>query len=259
MEDLHWKTAITKIEPNKLLLRGYRLDQLMGNYSFPQVAYLAIKGELPTPQIGEMIDAILVSSIDHGATPPSTLAAITVASTGASVNDALAAGILAISRLHGGAIEGCMEIIQKAIDEAEKSGKPMPEAADELVAQYRQAKKRILGFGHRIHTADPRTARLYSLAEELGIAGKHIEMAKCLEQALEKSLGKKLPINVDGAIASVLLEIGIPIELGNTFFIMARLPGLAAHIYEEKTRMRPMRRIHPTDHEYDGPPERSLE
>lgn len=259
MEDLHWKTAITKVEPNKLLLRGYRLDQLMGNISFPQAVYLAIKGELPTPQIGKMIDALLVSSIDHGATPPSTLAAITVASTGASINDSLASGILAISRLHGGAIEGCMEIIQKAVDDAEKSSKSMPDAAEELVAQYRQAKKRMLGFGHRIHTADPRTARLYSLAEELGIAGKYIEMAKCLEQALEKSLEKKLPINVDGAIASVLLELGIPSELGNTFFIMARLPGLVAHIYEEKAKMRPMRRIHPTDHEYDGPPERSLE
>ena len=258
MEDLHWKTAITKVEPNKLLLRGYKIDQLMGNISFSQAIYLAIKGELPSPEVGKMIDAILVSSVDHGATPPSTLAAITVASTGASINDALAAGILAISRLHGGAIEGCMEILQQAIDIMENNGKNINEAAEELVKSYRETKKRILGFGHRIHTADPRTARLYSLAQELGFAGKYVEMAKNIEKALEQSLGKKLPINVDGAIATILCELGIPSELGNTFFIMARLPGLIAHIHEEKTRMRPMRRIHPTDHEYDGPPERIL-
>jgi citrate synthase len=258
MEDLHWKTAITKVEPNKLLLRGYKIDQLMGNISFSQAIYLAIKGELPSPEVGKMIDAILVSSVDHGATPPSTLAAITVASTGASINDALAAGILAISRLHGGAIEGCMEILQEAINIMEKNGKNINEAAEELVKSYRETKKRILGFGHRIHTTDPRTARLYSLAQELGFAGKYVEMAKNIEKALEQSLGKKLPINVDGAIATILCELGIPSELGNTFFIMARLPGLIAHIHEEKTRMRPMRRIHPTDHEYDGPPERIL-
>jgi citrate synthase len=258
MEDLHWKTAITKVEPNKLLLRGYKIDQLMGNISFSQAIYLAIKGELPSTEVGKMIDAILVSSVDHGATPPSTLAAITVASTGASINDALAAGILAISRLHGGAIEGCMEILQEAIDIMEKNGKNINEAAEELVKSYRETKKRILGFGHRIHTADPRTARLYSLAQELGFAGKYVEMAKNIEKALEQSLGKKLPINVDGAIATILCELGIPSELGNTFFIMARLPGLIAHIHEEKIRMRPMRRIHPTDHEYDGPAERTL-
>jgi citrate synthase len=258
MEDLHWKTAITKVEPNKLLLRGYKIDQLMGNISFSQAIYLAIKGELPSPEVGKMIDVILVSSVDHGATPPSTLAAITVASTGASINDALAAGILAISRLHGGAIEGCMEILQEAIDIMEKNGKNINEAAEELVKSYRETKKRILGFGHRIHTADPRTARLYSLAQELGFAGKYVEMAKNIEKALEQSLGKKLPINVDGAIATILCELGIPSELGNTFFIMARLPGLIAHIHEEKIRMRPMRRIHPTDHEYDGPAERTL-
>ncbi|NOR82589.1 MAG: citryl-CoA lyase, partial [Ardenticatenales bacterium] len=70
--------------------------------------------------------------------------------------------------------------------------------------------------------------------------------------------GKSLPINVDGAIAAILVDLRMPRELANGFFIMARVPGLMAHINEEKSRMRPMRRIHPTDHEYDGPPSRSI-
>jgi len=118
MEELHWKTAITKVEPNKLLLRGYRIDELMGRVSFSQAIYLALIGELPSEKVGRLIDAILVASIDHGATPPSTLSAITVASTGAPPNAALASGILAITHLHGGAIEGCMRVVMEGVKRA---------------------------------------------------------------------------------------------------------------------------------------------
>ena len=258
MEELHWKTAITKVEPNKLLLRGYRIDELMGKVSFSQAVYLTLMGELPPEKVGRLIDAILVASIDHGATPPSTLAALTVASTGAPLNASLASGILAITHLHGGAVEGCMRVVLEGVKRMEESNRSPSEVAEELVEEYREKKKRILGFGHRIHTKDPRTAKLYKLASELGIAGKHVQMAKALEEALSRSLGKQLPINVDGAIGSLLCEIGIPPEIANLFFIMARVAGLTAHIHEEKTRQRPMRRIHPTDHEYDGPSERTL-
>ena len=105
MTDKTWKTAITEIEPNKIKLRGYPLNELMGNRSYADVVYLALRGELPTPKVGKLIDAMLVSSIDHGVTPPSALSAMTVASTGAPLNSAVAAGILAISKFHGGAIE----------------------------------------------------------------------------------------------------------------------------------------------------------
>ena len=84
-----WKTAITKIEPNKIVIRGYRLDQLMGKFTFPQLIYLLIKGELPTKNVGRILDAILVSCVDHGVTAPSAQAAITVASSGAPLNAAL--------------------------------------------------------------------------------------------------------------------------------------------------------------------------
>jgi len=258
MDELHWKTAITKVEPNKLLLRGYRIDELMGRVSFSQAVYLALIGELPSENVGRLIDAILVASIDHGATPPSTLAAITVASTGAPLNAALASGILAITHLHGGAIEGCMKVVMEGVKRVEESNRSPSEVAEEMVQEYREKKKRMLGFGHRIHTKDPRTSKLYELAAELGIAGKHVQMAKALEGALSHSLGKVLPINVDGAIGSLLCEIGIPSEMANLFFIMARVAGLTAHIHEEKIRQRPMRRIHPTDHEYDGASERTL-
>ncbi len=257
--DLHWSTAITQVKPNEVRLRGYRIDELMGRVTFAQAVYLALTGELPSPEVGRLVDAILVSSIDHGATPPSALAARTVASTGAPINAAVAAGVLSINKYHGGAIEGCMKAIRQALNLAEEKGLSTGEAAAEIVSRYRQEKKRLPGFGHRIHTADPRAARLFDLAQEAGVAGKGVAMLKALESALAESLGRQLPINVDGAIAGVLVDLGIPDELANAFFFMARVPGLVAHVHEEQRRERPMRRIHPTDHDYDGPPPRSLD
>jgi len=258
MGELSWKTAITKVEPNKLLLRGYRIDELTGRVPFSHMLYLAIKGELPPDNVGKLIDAMLVSSVDHGATPPSTLAAITVASTGAPLNAALASGVLAISEYHGGAIEKCMETLLEAARRVEERGESIQAVAERLVAEASARKERLSGFGHRYHTKDPRTGRLFELATEHGVAGKYVEMARAIEAVLEKQTGRALPINVDGAIAALLCELEFPPMLANSFFILARIPGLVAHVYEEKTRQRPMRQIHPTDHDYDGPQERSL-
>jgi citrate synthase len=109
-----------------------------------------------------------------------------------------------------------------------------------------------------MHTQDPRTKKLFGLAEDLGLAGLHVRIARQVEEALKEQLGKALPINVDGAIAALLCDLGIPPEIGNAFFIIARVPGLVAHIHEEQTRMKPMRKIHPADFEYDGPGEREV-
>ncbi len=258
MTDLHWKTSITNVQPNELRLRGYRIDELMGSVSFGQAVYLALAGELPSAEVGRLMDAMLVSSIDHGATPPSALAARTAASTGAPLNAAIAAGILSVNEHHGGAIHGCMGIIQVGLDMAAAGGKSIPEAAGELISKFRAAKRRIPGLGHRIHSDDPRTKRLFALAEELGLAGDGVAMLRALSETLKERTGKDLPINVDGAIAALLVDLKVSRELANGFFIMARVPGLMAHIHEEKNSMRPMRRIHPTDHEYDGPADRQV-
>ena len=110
-----WKTAITRVRPNEVRLRGYCIDDLMGQASFAQVVYLALKGELPSPAVGRLIDAMLVSSIDHGVTPPSTEAARVAASTGAPLNAAIAAGVLSINKHHGGAIYDSMSILEELI------------------------------------------------------------------------------------------------------------------------------------------------
>ena len=258
MSDETWKTSITKVEPNKLLLRGYRLDELMGNITFAQAVFLTIKGELPDGKKARMIDAMFVASIDHGVTPPSCVAARTIATGGSPLNAAVAGGILAISKHHGGAIEDSMKVIQGAVKRKGEGNKTEQDMAAILVKEYKEKNKRFPGFGHRIHTRDPRTVKLFQMASELGIAGEYVGMAKAIEEAIEQGGGKRLPINVDGAIAALLCEMNFPPGLANAFFILARVPGLVAHAYEEQTRMKPMRTINPKEHEYDGPPERKL-
>lgn len=257
-EELKWQTAITKIEPNKILLKGYPLDKLMGKISFSQAVYLVLKGELPEENIGKMIDAILVASIDHGATPPSVLAARTVASTGAPLNAALATGILSINKFHGGAIEDCMKALKQGLLKVQNENLNIQDAAVKLLYEFKEKKAKISGYGHRIHTNDPRTRKLFSLAKELGIAKDYVAMAEAVQEATQIAMNKKLPLNVDGAIGAILGDLGFDPEIANAFFIMARVPGLVAHIREEMTQMKPMRQIHPTQHEYTGPQERDL-
>jgi len=258
MNELHWKTGITEVEPNKIKVKGYPVDQLMGKISFSQAVYLVLKGEMPSPEEGKLIDAILVSSVDHGASPPSVLTARTVASTGAEMNSAVAAGVQAISRFHGGAIEEGMNLFIRINNRIDQSGESREKATRSILKEMKKKKQRASGFGHRLHKKDPRTQRLFDLADESGLAGEFVKTALAVEKALKEMTGKSLPINVDGAIAALLCELKIPPEIGNAFFILSRVAGLVAHVHEEKTRMRPMRKIHPTDFEYDGPSERSL-
>jgi citrate synthase len=257
MSEDKWPTAVTEVKPNKIMNRGYLVDELMGRTTFAQAIYLVLKGELPSPEVGRLLDAIFVSSVDHGASPPSVLTARTVASTGAELNAAVAAGVLAISRFHGGAIEEGQRLFAEVGRRAEAAGDE-EKAARAVLAEMKAKGRRASGYGHRLHAKDPRTTKLFALADELKLAGRHVRIARVIERLLAEDLGRPLPINVDGAIAAVLCDLGIPPEIGNAFFIIARVPGLVAQVHEEKTRMKPMRKIDPEGYVYDGPAERKL-
>jgi citrate synthase len=254
MAEQAWKTALTRIQPGEIRVRGYDIAELMGNISYAQAVYLMLKGELPSEAEARMMEAILVSSIDHGATPPSVLAARTVLSGGNSLNASVAAGVMTIGDVHGGAIERCARTLQ---ERAAGEGSP-EDIARALVEELREKKQRMPGFGHRLHGTDPRTVRLLALAKETGFSGRHIQLALAVEAELEKQLGRRLPLNVDGAVAAVISDMGFDWRLGKGFFIVSRTAGLVAHVYEEWTRERPMRKLGPPPSEYDGPEPRSL-
>ncbi len=254
MSSGNWKTAITKIEPGKIHVKGYNITDIMENLSYAETVYLILKGELPSQAEAELMNAILVASIDHGATPPSVLGARTVMSGGNSLNAAVAGGVLVIGDTHGGAIEQSAKIMQ----EWAAKGKDAVSTASELVDWLKENKRRMPGFGHRLHKVDPRTAKLFEIADRHGYLGKHIELCKAIESTLAEKTGKQLPINVDGAIAAVISDMGFDWQLGKGFFIISRVPGLIAHAYEEKTREKPMRKLGPLPFDYDGPDEREI-
>jgi len=255
---MKWTTKITKVEPNHLVTKGYRQEDLIGNIPYPHVVYLLLRGELPSKEHGKMMDAILTACIDHGVTPPSSMASRVVASGGVPLPTAVAAGILSIGDVHGGAIEKGAKFLQEGVTRAKNEEKSIDEMAKILVTESREQKKRILGFGHRVHTADPRTKRLFSLADELQISKDHIALSKAIEKELEIQTGNKLPINVDGAIAAISSDMGFDWRLGKGFFLLGRVAGLTAHVYEEQTEQKPMRKMFDIDCDYEGPKEKDL-
>jgi citrate synthase len=257
-ELMSWSSKITNVESNHLVTKGFRQEDLIGNIPFSSVVYLLLKGELPSKEHGKMIDAILTSCIDHGITPPSSMASRIVASGGVPLPTAVAAGILSIGDAHGGAIEKGAKFFQEGVKKMKDQGISVDTMAKKLVSDSREKKQRILGFGHRIHTSDPRTKRLFSLSDELNISTDHIALAKAIEKELVKQTGKNLPINVDGAIAAISSDMGFDWRLGKGFFLLGRVAGLTAHVYEEQTEQKPMRKIFSTDCIYDGPKERDL-
>ena len=255
-----WRTALTQIEPNKILVRGYALDEIMGRLSFGEAIYLLLVGEIPSPSMGRLMEALLVSFIDHGATPPSTLAARNTATTGAPLRACVAAGVLGFGRYHGGDIESCMQFLDTGLALV-REGTSLREAATQIARKCLDAGETPPGFGHRFHTRDPRAARLFQMALELEVEAEHIQMIRAVEMALHDfpdEHGRPLPVNIDGAIAAVCGDLGIPPTIADALFIISRVPGIAAHADEERQRQHPMRQIDPKDHSYDGPSERRL-
>ena len=252
-----WKTGISKVEPNLIVTKGYRQEDLIGNVPFASVFFLLIKGKMPDEKEARMIDAIITSSIDHGVTPPSTHASRVVASAGVPLPTAVAAGILAVGDVHGGAIEDGAKLLQDVVKLMNTNKWSFEETAQRLLETLKSEGKRMPGFGHRMHTEDPRTKRLFELADELDITDDHIKMTNAI--AAEFARKKPLPINVDGAIAAVISDMGFDWQLGKAFFLLGRCAGLIAHVYEEMTTQKPMRSMCDAEVEYEGPWERDLE
>ncbi len=252
MEKKKWKTAISWHFDKEAYVRGYKLKDLIGNLTFSQAIYLVLTGNLPDERKTKMMDAILITMIEHSIAPPSVIAARAVISGGNPIHVGVGAGVLAFGKVHGGALEDAMKLLQENIDK-----KP-----EEVVEKFFNEKKRIPGYGHRYYKeGDPRTQKLFSIAKNLGFYGKYCDFALKIEKEIEKKKGKKLILNVDGAVAAVASELGFDWKIGEGLWIVGRIPGLVAHTYEEYTLEKPFskRLDEEKEAEYIGVPPRELE
>jgi len=248
-----WRTAIVDAGPDHIRVRGHDVLALMRGATFTDLIFLLHHERVPTPAERRLVDAILIGSADHGAGAPSCAAARLAASGNRqSPSAAIAAGVLTIGDEHGGAGASCMALIAAALERSRREGLSLDDTARRVVEDARAANARVPGFGHRVHAAiDPRVDVLFGLAEESALAGDGIRFVRALERAIAGTI-KPLPINIDGALAAILVDLGFPPLMGMLLFVIARVAGISAEVLEEHLREKPMRIRIPV--EYDGVP-----
>lgn len=253
----NWRTAIATSDETHIWIRGYDVTDLMTHADFTDTIFLLHRGRLPNFGERKILDAILIAVADHGSGAPSCATARLAASGNRqSPSAAVAAGVLAIGDEHGGAGSACMELIASGVEMAKRESIAIEEAARRITADARANKKRLPGLGHRVHSTDPRTAVLFKLAGDAGVAGAGVAFMAALEAAASEAI-KPLPMNIDGALAAVLYDLGFPPLFGKLVFIMGRVAGLTAEVAEEYEREKAMRIRIPVV--YDGVPPREID
>lgn len=196
---------------------------------FPELIFEILAEKAPTSQEMGLFNLILNLSIDHGPNTPSAIETIKAAKEGKTISEALAAGILQINDRHGGAIEPGMEFFYLCAAKASSAYKVKAtgNGLQATVDEYIDQKKIIGGFGHRIYEeSDPRAELILKNLTESGLGTEFIEIAKKVGAAIEAKKGKRLVLNIDGAIAVVLCTFGWEPKLGKAVFLIARTPGL---------------------------------
>ncbi|MEH6473979.1 MAG: citryl-CoA lyase, partial [Halopseudomonas sp.] len=232
-----WKTSIIEMEPGVIRYHGYPIEQLIGNLSFAQMIWLMVRGEMPSKAQGELLDAALMSAVDHGPQAPSIAIARMAATCGVGLNNAMASAVNVLGDVHGGAGEQAVEIYQNIAERMEQ-GAPLEDAvANELDVFIEHNGKFIPGFGHRFHPIDPRAPRLMEVvrkaANENVVSGKFAAIAERIEEELAGRKGKRIPMNIDGATAVIYAELGIPAPLARGLFCLSRSVGILAHAWEQ--------------------------
>lgn len=224
----YWSTAVSRIRPGEILLRGYPVEQLIGRVTFAEQIWLMLRGELPSAAQGRLLEAALVAAVDHGPQAPSIAAARMAATCGVGLNSAVATGAGLLGDTHGGAGQQCMEVLERIM-----GGEP----AGEIVAQYRARTEYVPGFGHRFHPRDPRRDPLLALVRDAvdagEIPGRALAAGLELEAALAAGRTRPVPMNIDGATAIIYAELCFPAELGRGLFVLSRSVGILAHAWEE--------------------------
>jgi len=227
-----WATSIIDMKPGTIRLRGYPIEQLIGNVSYVETVWMMLRGELPSKAEAALLETALVAAVDHGPQAPSVAIARMAVTAGNDLNHALGSGINVLGDVHGGAGQQAMEIYQ-AIHARMAKGAALDQAVDDELAAFFAHTKHLPGFGR------------------IGLA---------VEPALARRAKRGIPMNIDGATAVIFCELGFPAPLGRGLFLLSRAVGLLAHAWEEMNEGKRIKGPLPAGwiYAYKGPPPRDV-
>jgi len=228
-------TSIGTSTTDDVFVRGKSLvNDLIGKVTFTEMTFFQITGAMPSKAQTAVLDACLVTLVEHGLTPSAIATRLVYSSAPEAMQGAVAAGLLGVGSVFVGTVEGCAALLTRMVGvgfaaEARKN------EAIAIAREHREAKKALPGFGHPQHKPDdPRPPRILAVARAHGLARDHVEALETLSRAIDAQYGKHITINATGAIAAVLLDAGIAPEIMRGFSILARCAGLIGHIHEEQ-------------------------
>lgn len=266
-----WSTSIIDVNPGSIAVRGYAIQDLIGNVTFPAMIWLLLRGELPTPARGALLEAALVSAVDHGPHAPSIAVSRMAVTCGLPLNGAMASAINMLDDVHGGAGQQCMELYAEidaemaAVGTGTADARALAEVTRNAIARWRGRGIRYLpGFGHRFHPIDPRADRLLALVDDAAaagvVSGRFAAIGRSVTEVLALGRSSAVPMNVDGVTAVVYSELGFAPELGRGLFVLSRSVGILAHAWEQTQQGGRIKGPMPATipYRYTGVPARSL-
>jgi len=211
------------------------VDDLIGAVSFTEMIHLVLTGGgRPEPGHVPMLDALLVTFTDHGVTPSSMAARLTLLGAPEALQAAVAAGLCGAGSRFLGTLENSASVLAEALDTASE-GDDLARIADTVVGSARSARHPVVGIGHPEHKhGDPRVPKLLELATHLEVRGRHTELLLELPEALARAGGPRLPVNAAGLAGALLADMGYGASFARGIAVISRAAGLVGQLLDEQ-------------------------
>ena len=232
------KSAIATADSTSITIRGKDLaTELMGVMTFTELFVFHLTGKEATNEQVFFLDALLVAITEHGLTPSVQASRMTLAAEPNAMQAAVAAGILGCGSVILGASETAGQLLAEGVRRVNEGEGDTDAVARAIAEETRASKARLPGFGHpHLKPVDPRTVRLFTLADERGVSGPHVAMVRALSKAADEVWGRQMVLNVSGAIPAIMLDLDFPVASLKGVPILARTVGLLGHLVEERER-----------------------
>jgi citrate synthase len=232
-------TAICTSDATSITVRGRDLtSEIVGKMDFTSYFWLLVTGVEPTEEQLFFLNAVLCSLAEHGLVPSVVAARMTYAAAPEALQGAVAAGLLGCGSVVLGSAEVAGRFYAECVADQRATGDDASVVAVRNIKRLREGgTKAIPGFGHPQHSGgDPRANLLLMLADERGVSREHVAMMRSLQAALPETIGRELPVNVNGPIPAILLDLDFPLAALKGIGLLCRTASLVAHCTEEAER-----------------------